>query len=38
MDDEDLDVIQQRMSVTDSNCGWTRDDYPGQQDEVVNEG
>ena len=36
MDDEDLDVIQQRLSVTESNCGWTRDDYPGQQ--LVNEG
>lgn len=30
MDDEDLDVINQRLSVTESNCGWARDNYPGQ--------
>ena len=31
MDDEDLDIIHQRLSVTENNCGWSRDDYPGQQ-------
>ena len=30
IDDEDLDVIQQRLSITENNCGWSRDDYPGQ--------
>lgn len=30
IDDEDLDVINQRLSVTESNCGWGRDNYPGQ--------
>lgn len=30
IDDEDLDVINQRLSVTESNCGWSKDDYPGQ--------
>ena len=37
IDDEDLDVIQQRLAVTESNCGWSRDNYPGQQ-HISNEG
>jgi len=37
MDDEDLDVIQQRLSVTENNCGWSRDIYPDQA-EAINEG
>jgi len=31
IDDEDLDVIQQRLSITENNCEWTIDNYPGQQ-------
>ncbi len=34
IDDEDLDVIHQRLSINESNCGWARDDYPGQQEAV----
>ena len=30
IDDEDLDVINQRLSIVESNCGWSRDSYPGQ--------
>ena len=32
IDDEDLDTIQQRLSISETNCGWIRDDYPGQQE------
>lgn len=31
LDEDDLDVIQQRLSVNENNCGWGRDNYPGQQ-------
>lgn len=30
LEEEDLDVINQRLSVTESNCNWSRDDYPGE--------
>ncbi len=29
LDDDDLDTINQRLSVNESNCAWTRDNYPG---------
>ena len=41
MDDEDLDVITQRLSVNENNCGWSRDSYPGEEeqlDQMINEG
>jgi len=28
LDDEDLDTIHTRMSINESNCNWSRDDYP----------
>lgn len=34
MDDEDLDTIKQRLSVSRSNCNWSKDDYPGLQEVV----
>lgn len=34
IDDEDLDVITQRLSITETNCGWSRDIYPEQQEAV----
>ncbi len=34
IDDEDLDTITQRLSVTDNNCGWGRDNYPGQLEAI----
>lgn len=27
LDEEDLDVINQRLSITESNCGWVKNDY-----------
>jgi hypothetical protein len=30
MEDEDLDTITQRLSINESNCGWGRNEYPGQ--------
>lgn len=28
LDDEDLDKINSRLAVNESNCSWSRDDYP----------
>lgn len=28
LDDEDLDKINSRLSISESNCSWSRDDYP----------
>lgn len=30
IDDEDHDIITKRMSMDESNCGWSRDSYPGE--------
>ena len=27
MDDDDLETIESRLSITESNCGWSRDNY-----------
>ncbi len=27
MDDDDLETIENRLSITESNCGWSRDNY-----------
>jgi len=29
LDEEDLDIIKERLSITDHNCNWSVDDYPG---------
>jgi hypothetical protein len=29
MDDDDLDTINQRLSINEGNCSWSRDNYPG---------
>jgi len=31
LDDEDLDVINNRLAVNEGNCGWGRDNYPALQ-------
>jgi len=28
VDDEDMDVIHRRLSIEESNCGWSRGEYP----------
>lgn len=35
IDDEDLDVITQRLSIDENNCGWARDSYPGGSVEIA---
>ncbi len=35
LDEEDIDVINSRLTVTESNCGWSRDIYPIE--EIKNE-
>ena len=30
IDEEDLDVINQRLSINESNCSWTRNEYPSE--------
>jgi len=32
LEEEDIDKINQRLSITEGNCGWTRNDYRDQQD------
>lgn len=29
LDDEEIEKINQKLSITDHNCNWTADDYPG---------
>lgn len=29
LDEEELETIQQRLSITESNCNWSMDNYPG---------
>jgi len=31
IDDEDMDVINRRLSINESNCSWRRDDYPSEK-------
>ncbi len=33
VDDDDLDTINQRLSITSSSCNWTKDEYPGLHQE-----
>ena len=32
LEEDDIDNINQRLSITEGNCGWTRNDYREQQD------
>jgi hypothetical protein len=34
LDEEELDVISSRLSITDHNCNWSADDYPGAKEGV----
>ncbi len=32
LDDDDLDVINKRLSISDSNFTWTKNNYPGMKE------
>ena len=32
LDEEELEIISSRLSITDSNCNWSVDNYPGMQE------
>ena len=34
LDEEELEVISSRLSITDHNCNWTANDYPGVKEGV----
>ena len=35
LDEEELEVITNRLSITEHNCNWSADDYPGIKTEVA---
>ncbi len=34
LDEEDLEIINNRLSITDHNCNWSADNYPGLEEMV----
>jgi hypothetical protein len=34
LDESDLDIIHERLAITESNCEWARNNYPGLKEAV----